>query len=53
MGFKSYGFFVSGPNFGPKILIFGKFDNVTLIFEDGLGQKFRFLDKKVPNFDGF
>ena len=38
-----------GPNFGPKILIiFGQFDNVTLIFEDGLDQKFRYFDKKCP-----
>ena len=46
-GSKVMDFFINGPNFGPKIAIFGKFDNVTLIFEDGLGKK-RFLDKKCP-----
>ena len=39
--------------FGQKIVIFGRFDDVTLIFEDGLSKKNGFLDKKVPNFDGF
>ena len=40
-------FFVTGPNFGPKIVIFGKFDDVTLIFEDGLGKKMDFMTKSA------
>ena len=37
-GSKVMDFFVSGPNFGPKIVIFGKYEDVTLIFKDGLGK---------------
>ena len=46
-------FFVTCPNFGQKIVIFGKFYDVTLIFEDGLGKKKWIFGQKVPNFDGF
>ena len=33
-------------------VIFGQFDDLILIFEDEISQRFGFLDKKVPNFDG-
>ena len=46
-GSKVMDFFVTGPNFGPKIVIFGKFDDVTLIFEDGLGKKMDFWTKSA------
>ena len=40
-------FFLSwGVNFWPKNVVFGQFDNVPLIFEDGISQKFGFLGKK-------
>ena len=38
------------PDFGPKIVIFGQFDDVTLIFEDGIAKKKKF-EQKVQNFD--
>ena len=39
-GSKVMDFFVMDPNFCPKNVIFGQFDNVTLIFEDGIVQNF-------------
>ena len=45
-------FFVTGPNFGPKIIIFSKIDDVTLFLKMGLVKKWIF-GQKVPNFDGF
>ena len=35
------------PLFNPKNLIFGKFDEVTLIFEDGLSKKMDFWTKSA------
>ena len=37
-----------GSKFWPKNQIFGRYDKFTLIFEDGIGQKLVFLDKKYP-----
>ena len=34
--------------FGPKSVIFGYFDNVTLIFEDGICKKMDFIQKLCP-----
>ena len=43
---KSNGFFVIRVyTFGPKIVIFGQFDYVILICEDGISQRFKFSDK--------
>ena len=45
-GLKVMNFLSWGLNFWPQNVIFGPFDNVTLIFEDGVGQKFGFWTKK-------
>ena len=47
-GSKVRDFLSWGPIFGQKNQIFGGYDNVTLIFDDGIDQKLFFFDKKWP-----
>ena len=52
-GLKVMNFLSWGLNFWPQNVIFGPFDNVTLIFEDGVGQKFGFWTKKWQTLMGY